>query len=79
MVLITVRIPGDATLAGAMEMLGLSEQDVDTAYGLVSIDPAADLYGLRVNEDAARRVTAATTDAAGPFADPRIEPFGPPQ
>jgi hypothetical protein len=78
MVLITVRLPGGATLDAAMKKLGLSEQDVDSGYGLVPIDPDHGLYGLRVTEEAARRA-GGDEDAAGPFSDPRIEPFGPPQ
>ncbi len=79
MVLITVRLTGDTTFAAALAELGLTEHDADTAYGLVLIDPATRLYGLRVTEDAAARATAASPNAAGPYSDPRIEPFGPPQ
>ncbi|MFE3450053.1 hypothetical protein ACFXJ8_14070 [Nonomuraea sp. NPDC059194] len=72
LVLMTVRLPREATLADAIERLGLSEEDVDTGYGLVLIDPDEGLYGLRVTEEAGR--------AAGPtFSDPRIEPYGPPR
>ncbi|MET9343969.1 hypothetical protein [Nonomuraea sp. NPDC003804] len=71
LVLVTVRLPRGATLADATARLGLSEKDVDTAYGLVLIDPDEGLYGLRVTEEAGRR-------AGPPFADPRIEPYGPP-
>ncbi|WP_326640920.1 hypothetical protein OG884_00260 [Streptosporangium sp. NBC_01755] len=76
MLLITVRLPSDATLAQAMRHLGLPEEDVDTGYGLVLIDPDQNLYGLRVTEAAARRVDPAA--GGGPYADPRIEPYGPP-
>ncbi|MEV5410358.1 hypothetical protein AB0K60_16155 [Thermopolyspora sp. NPDC052614] len=79
--MMTVRLPKGATLATATEKLGLSENDVDTGYGLVLIDPARSLYGLRVTDEAARKVNP--TDKAdkdeGTYADPRIEPFGPPQ
>ncbi|WP_433360138.1 hypothetical protein [Streptosporangium sp. CA-115845] len=40
------------------------------------IDPDQGLYGLRVTEAAARRVDPAAGE--GPYADPRIEPYGPP-
>ncbi|WP_436757700.1 hypothetical protein [Streptosporangium sp. V21-05] len=75
MLLITVRLPPDATLAQAMRRLELSDEDVDTDYGLVLIDPAKGLYGLRVSESAAHRVSPA---GGGPYSDPRIEPYGPP-
>ncbi|MEU0566788.1 hypothetical protein ABZ297_15550 [Nonomuraea sp. NPDC005983] len=71
MALITVRLPHGATLADAVERLGLEEQDVDTAYGLVAIDPDEGLYALRVTGESAGR-------AGQPYADPKIEPFGPP-
>ncbi|MEU6998241.1 hypothetical protein [Nonomuraea sp. NPDC046570] len=72
MVLITVRLPRGATLADAIERLGLSEDEVDTGYGLVLIDPDQGLYGLRVTDEAGHR-------AGPPYSDPRIEPFGPPR
>lgn len=67
MALITVRLERGATLADAIDRLGLDESDVDLAYGLVLIDPDEQLYALRVS------------DEAGTYADPRIEPYGPPK
>ncbi|GII85020.1 hypothetical protein Ssi03_30100 [Sphaerisporangium siamense] len=75
MVLITVRLPPEATLEQAVHRLGLSEDEVDTGYGLVPLDPDQGLYALRVTESAGHRVAP---DAGGPFSDPPIEPFGPP-
>ncbi|WP_344939021.1 hypothetical protein [Sphaerisporangium flaviroseum] len=74
MVLVTVRLPQRATLEQAMRRLGLTEDEVDTAYGLVALDPVEGLYVLRVSEEAGARVPP----SAGPFADPPIEPYGPP-
>jgi hypothetical protein len=82
MVFITVRLPPGATLESAMRQLDLSREEVDADYGLVAIDPDSGLYGLRVTETASHRVIARTTDTdtySGPWADPRIEPYGPPQ
>jgi hypothetical protein len=76
MVLVTVQLPPEATLQEAMQQLGLTEDEVDTAYGLVPLDPEQGLYALRVTEDAGHRVTPA---AGGPFSDPPIEPYGPPR
>ncbi|WP_311931640.1 hypothetical protein [Microbispora sp. H11081] len=84
-VLITVRLPAPATLEAAMRRLDLSEDEVDTAYGLVPIDPDKNLYVLRVTEDAGRRVGghdgggADDGKAGGPYSDPPIEPYGPPR
>ncbi|MEO3807632.1 hypothetical protein ABGB17_01370 [Sphaerisporangium sp. B11E5] len=76
MVLITVHLPPGATLADARHELGLAEDEVDTAYGLVPLDPDQGLYALRVTEPAAGR---AAPPAGGPYSDPPIEPYGPPQ
>ncbi|MFJ2033789.1 hypothetical protein [Streptosporangium sp. NPDC087985] len=77
MLLVTVRLPSQATLKQAIRRLGLSEEEVDTGYGLVLIDPDQGLYGLRVTEEAARTLNPEA--GGGPYADPRIEPYGPPE
>lgn len=73
MPLLTIRLPQEATLEAALRQLKLTVDDVDTAYGLVAVDPANGLYALRVTDAAAARMAT-----AGPgieiFADPRIEP-----
>ncbi|GGK83299.1 hypothetical protein HS048_17025 [Planomonospora sp. ID91781] len=75
--MVTVRLAAGATLAQAMEELGLPEEEVDTGYGLVAIDPAQGLYGLRVTEAGARRMDPEA--GGGPYSDPPIEPYGPPR
>ncbi|MCT9933350.1 hypothetical protein N5079_24355 [Planotetraspora sp. A-T 1434] len=80
-VLITVRLPRDATLESAMRKLELAEDEVDGSYGLVPIDPDEGLYALRVSEETGRRIHAAAGDSThypGPYSNPRIEPYGPP-
>jgi hypothetical protein len=81
-VLITVRLPRGASLESAMRELDLSDDEVDTRYGLVSVDPAQDLYALRVTESAGRRLRASESsgpEVSGPWADPPIEPYGRPR
>ncbi|GAA5049684.1 hypothetical protein HNP84_004225 [Thermocatellispora tengchongensis] len=73
MVLLTVRLPPGATLADALARLELAEEDVDTAFGLVPIDPGTGLYAVRVAEEASHR---AANTAGGPFSDPPIAPHG---
>ncbi|WP_084958615.1 hypothetical protein [Thermoactinospora rubra] len=70
MILLTVRLPPGASLQDAVARLKLDPEEVDTAYGLVLIDPDQGLYGLRVSEKAWRE---------GAFSDPAIEPYGPPE
>lgn len=65
-------MPSGATLGDALRLLGLSDEDADTGYGLVVIAPG--LQVLRVTEEAAGRVSR---DLADVFSDPRIEGNGP--
>lgn len=76
MPLLTVRLPRDATLEVALRTLGLPASDVDTAYGLIALDPEQGLYVLRVSDSAATRLTAAAESDVTVFADPRIETTG---
>jgi hypothetical protein len=66
-----------ASLEAVKEELGLSDEDVDADFGLVEIDPDAHRYAILVEEDAASRV-GERPGVEGPFANPPIEPFGPP-
>ncbi len=78
-VMLTVELPaGDATLAVALETLGLHPDEVDDEFGLVPIDPAGGRYVILVSEAAGARAAGAGR-AGGRYANPRIEPFGPPR
>jgi hypothetical protein len=78
-VMVTLRLdPGRATLPEVRELLGLAPEEVDPAFGLVNISPAEHLYTILVDEPAATRVADAP-EVEGVFANPRIEPFGPPE
>lgn len=69
--------PADATADGVRRALGLDERALDPDFGVVAVDPDNHRYAVMVDEDAAERV-AGTRGVEGPFANPRIEPFGPP-
>ncbi|WP_280454933.1 hypothetical protein [Nocardia brasiliensis] len=43
MPLLTIRLPANATLAVALRELKLTVDEVDTAYGLIPVDPAQGL------------------------------------
>ncbi|MCM6775876.1 hypothetical protein NDR87_17455 [Nocardia sp. CDC159] len=77
MALLTVQLPQGATMSDALRELHLTENDVDTGYGLIPVDPATGLFALRVTDSAAARLTTNGTGATV-FADPRIEPVGRP-
>lgn len=73
----TVRLdPEEVSLTAVQEKLGVDADQIDTSFGVVSIDPDQDLYAVMVEEDLAAR--AAEQDGVeGPFSDPGIEAFGP--
>ena len=70
--------PGEATLEGAARKLGLEEHELDSGFGVVEIDPATRRYTVLVDERAAERASR-VPGVEGPYSNPRIEPFGPPQ
>jgi len=77
--MLTLRLnPAQATLAHVRDKLKLDAEEIDSDFGVVSIDPAAQLYTVLVDDAAALRV-AGTAGVQGPFANPPIEPFGPPR
>ncbi|MFI5777931.1 hypothetical protein [Nocardia sp. NPDC051570] len=75
MPLLTVQLPQGATMGDALRTLHLTESEVDTGYGLISVDPATGLFALRVSDSAATRVSMNGAGATV-FADPRVEPVG---
>jgi hypothetical protein len=78
-VMVTVQLPvGETDLPSAQRRLGLADDEVDRQFGLVAIDPDHRLYTLLVTVEAAERIVGKGL-ASGPYANPRIEPFGPPQ
>lgn len=79
MLMLTVKLdPDRATLEDARERLGVGEDEIDSDFGVVGIDPEEHLYAIMVDEQAAERLSD-QPDVEGPYANPRIEPFGPPQ
>ena len=83
-VMVTVTMPPeDASMETAMAQLGLAPEEVDTDFGLVALDPETGTYALLVAQAAGERVTAKDgadqPAAGGPFSNPVIEPFGPPE
>ncbi len=74
---------GPPTLQEVCEKYGLRLDEVDAEFGVIAIDPEADLYTILVDETASWRIGGqGGSDAEGwqgPFSNPRIEPFGPPK
>jgi hypothetical protein len=69
--------PAEATAEGVRRKLGLDEGALDTDFGVVAVDPDHHRYAVMVDEEVAARV-GGTRGVEGPFANPPIEPFGPP-
>jgi hypothetical protein len=83
-VMLTVKLPpGQATLDEARHRLGLAPGEVDEKFGLVPLDPAEGVYAVLVPAEAGARAAASAAGQAGevggPYANPPIEPFGPPK
>lgn len=78
-VLLTVQMePAPASLDEVCNRLDVSESQVDSDFGVVEIDPHQHLYAVRIDEEAVPHATRAQ-GVEGPYADPRIEPMGPPE
>jgi hypothetical protein len=72
------RDPSRASLEAVKADLGLGDDEIDADFGVVEIDPDAHQYAILVEQPAAERV-GGKQGVEGPFANPPIEPFGPPQ
>ena len=70
--------PGAADLPHAAERLGVDLQVLDAEFGLVPIDPDQHLYTVLAEEEAVAGADA-RPGVSGPFSDPPIRPFGPPE
>lgn len=82
--LFTVQLqPEEANLKGVRERLGITPDQIDDEFGVVAIDPEQSLYTVLVDESAVSSLgeehTKARGTVKGPFANPRIEGFGPPR
>lgn len=68
----------DAIPAKVKKRLRLQKGEFDESFGVIAIDPHNDLYAVMVEEEALARLEPDNERATGPFANPRIETFGPP-
>jgi hypothetical protein len=75
--LFTIEWPaGKPTLREAAAALHMEESGLDPQFGVVSIDPARHLFAVRTRGDDAG-AGSESAGVKGPFADPKIEAFGP--
>ena len=80
-VMVTIQVvEGRPELGQVIERYGLAPGDIDHDFGVVEIDPDDHLYVVLVTPEAATRIGPDDGwDTAGPYSNPRIEPFGPPE
>ena len=80
-VMMTIQWPqGQPTIEQIQELFSLADDEIDREFGLIEIDPDERLFTFLVDEASAAKVKpGAGLRVAGPFSNPRIEPFGPPQ
>ena len=78
--LYTIESPqGPPSLSEVASRLQLTLSALDASFGVVLIDPKRHLYAVRANSGDANSPASADPGVSGPFADPKIEPFGPPR
>ena len=80
-VLLTVKLPRQkASLAAIVRELRLTRDEIDQDFGVVRLSLDNDLYAIMVDEAVANRLSGRKdVEIKGPYANPRIEPFGPPE
>jgi hypothetical protein len=71
------------TIEDVRRIFDLAPDEIDAQFGVIPTDPANGLYTVLIDTRASHRVEAALTNrprdsAEGIFANPPIEPFGPP-
>ena len=80
-VMITIEAPGEPpTVAELRRRYKLAKHDIDEGFGVVEVDPAEHVYTVLVEESAAAKIQPGEGwQVEGPYSNPRIEPFGPPE
>ncbi|MDH5509111.1 MAG: hypothetical protein OEZ32_02030 [Nitrospinota bacterium] len=71
---------GTPSIESVCERYGLSLEDLDSSFGVISIDPWENLYCVMIEQTAMEKLGGATvksSDIKGPFSNPMIGPFGP--
>jgi hypothetical protein len=70
------------TLDEVRQRYGFAREDLDENFGVIEVDPRDHTYAVLAEHDALARLTPETglrdRKVGGPFANPKIAPFGPP-
>jgi hypothetical protein len=67
------------SLQQAAEQLHVAPEALDPTFGVVLVDPARHIFTVRVDRSALADAGTSEKDVNGPFADPGISTFGPPE
>lgn len=80
MVMMTLRCEGEApSVKTIRERFSLAETEIDESFGVVEVDPKHHIYTFLVAEEAADKIEpGGEWVIEGPYANPQVEPFGPP-
>lgn len=72
---------GQPSLEQVREKYGFGPEEIDQDFGVIEIDPQDHLYTVLVDQEAAQRVRKRMGKGPleGPYSNPRIEAFGPPE
>lgn len=81
-VMVTVRLPAnvaqDATPTSVATFLGINTSDLNEAFGVVPIDKSKGVFSLMMSPARLDNISEETKGfIEGPFANPKIAPFGP--
>lgn len=79
--MMTVQWRGSApTIDEIQQLFSLTDEEIDKSFGVVEVDPDDQTYTFLVEETSVSKVQSGVdATVEGPFSNPRIEPFGPPQ
>jgi hypothetical protein len=80
-VMMTVRWQAGApTIGDIKQRFSLTDKEIDSTFGVVEVDPDEHIFTFLVEENSASKVKSGVDiSVEGPFSNPRIEPFGPPE
>jgi hypothetical protein len=68
------------TLQEIAERYQLQPGELDQEFGIVEIDPERHDYAILVEPEVAKKIAPTENwQVSGPYSNPRIEPFGPPE
>jgi hypothetical protein len=78
-VMVTFDDATQPTVDDVKRRFGLRDDEIDDQFGVIEVDPESHTQTVMVESHVASRITGHAQGAEGPFANPKIAPFGPPQ